>query len=206
MVNESAACGRITPSLCLIVGVHASACLRVTMSAWLTRVHSRRFEMLLYNSPETSAAQHCGGNDNGACGDEAQREMMASKCNLWLCGKRLLVLRPDTTPCGEVSEGRCSPWHEWVSVAAWYAIGRRAQVIVQLNTQSARWICRYVWLLEMCVLFAAGAAWVVVMIIVILTQDIPARFSTRVHLSQASELFIRVAAVHISAQILVIVY
>ena len=73
---------------------------------YLTRVHSQCFETLLCSSPETSVAQHCGGNGNGACGEEnctlrltviGRRVNVTSECaaRAWLYFERVpyLVVR-----------------------------------------------------------------------------------------------------------------
>lgn len=59
--------------------------------------------MEVHNGLDTSAAPHCEGNNNGTCEHDAQDDMMASKYNLWLYGKKFIVLRADTTPCDETS-------------------------------------------------------------------------------------------------------
>ena len=78
-------------------------------------MHSQYFEIVPYDSPGTSGARPCGGNNDGVdgnCDGEAQGEMTARECNLRLCNKRLLVLRSNITPCDGVSEGSCLRWSD----------------------------------------------------------------------------------------------
>ena len=82
-----------TPILCR--SVRARKC----ESTQLTRVHNQYFEMMLYNCPE-SFGRLCWG-ELQYCRWQLWRrvtaivKMMASKCNLWMCEKRVVVLCAD---------------------------------------------------------------------------------------------------------------
>ena len=90
-------CARVSVRV-YVYSVHR--CVSVSVSAWLTRMHSQECVIILYKGPGTSEARPCGNssNVNRNCDAWIKVGWWRDNIHLWQCDDRLLALRPNSTP------------------------------------------------------------------------------------------------------------
>ena len=104
----------------IAVSVHRSVSICVCcviLSPWFTGTcaYSQHFWINVISQSWDLGSATLWGNDADWIRDvEGQGDIIPSDCYLWLCGKRLLVLRSNSTPYHGANEGACSSSRECI--------------------------------------------------------------------------------------------